>query len=207
MNRNREIHQIKKTLSPTCSRTTPLFSLYPPRGGGGACNTISSLWPAAQRAKAANKRHYCTASIFNREDGSFLKADQINKRLPGFISVKTLLSLCSENFKSEITNSFVRMLVGISEALWGLKYAFRSSDNFINSFVKRQKIRRELLFKQAVELVERKEHLTPEGLQKIVSIRAALNKGLSEDLRAYPDVVPSMRPQVQNIIIPENAPY
>lgn len=208
------------------------------------------------------------------------------------------------------------MRVGISEALWGLKYAFRSSDNFINSFVKRQKMKifkqlrplhsntnklnpwfvtgftdgegcflinvrpksnrnsgygvelvfrlhlhsrdRALLgkirdffgvgrltavsenyaqywvgaledilvivnhfdnyplitqkwsdyqlFKQAVELVERKEHLTPEGLQKIVSIRAALNKGLSEDLRAaFPDVVPSIRPQVQNIIIPD--PY
>lgn len=62
------------------------------------------------------------------------------------------------------------------------------------------------LFKQAVELVVRKEHLTLEGLQKIVSIRAVLNKGLSEDLRAaFPDVVPSIRPQVQNRTIPD--PY
>lgn len=66
------------------------------------------------------------------------------------------------------------------------------------------------LFKQAgeptVELVERKEHLTPEGLQKIVSIRAVLNKGLSENLRGdFPDVLPSIRPQVQNRIIPD--PY
>ena len=62
------------------------------------------------------------------------------------------------------------------------------------------------LFKQAVELVVRKEHLTPEGLQKIVSIRAVLNKGLSEDLRAaFPGVVPSIRPQVQNRTIPD--PY
>lgn len=62
------------------------------------------------------------------------------------------------------------------------------------------------LFKQAVELVERKEHLTPEAgcLKKIVSIRAVLNKGLSEDLRAaFPDVVPSIRPKVQNIIVPD----
>jgi len=62
------------------------------------------------------------------------------------------------------------------------------------------------LFKQAVELVVRKEHLTLEGLKKIVSIRAVLNKGLSEDFKAaFPDVVPSRRPQVQNIIIPD--PY
>lgn len=62
------------------------------------------------------------------------------------------------------------------------------------------------LFKQAVELVIRKEHLTTEGLKKIVSIRAALNKGLSENLNTvFPDVVPSIRPQVQNITIPD--PY
>jgi len=66
-------------------------------------------------------------------------------------------------------------------------------------------VARTQLFKQAVELVERKEHLTPEGLKKkIVSIRAVLNKGLSEDLRAaFPDVVPSIRPKVQNIIVPD----
>jgi hypothetical protein len=38
------------------------------------------------------------------------------------------------------------------------------------------------LFKKAVDLVERKEHLTPEGLEKILSIKAVLNNGLSEDL-------------------------
>jgi hypothetical protein len=62
------------------------------------------------------------------------------------------------------------------------------------------------LFKQALELVVRKEHLTVEGFKKRVSIRAVLNKGLSEDLKtAFPDVVPSIRPQVLNIIIPD--PY
>ena len=60
------------------------------------------------------------------------------------------------------------------------------------------------LFKQAVELVERKEHLTSEGLEKIISIRAALNKGLSEDLRAaYSNLVPSIRPQLSELIIPD----
>jgi hypothetical protein len=49
-----------------------------------------------------------------------------------------------------------------------------------------------------------KEHLTVEGLQKIVSIKAVLNKGLSEDLKAaFPDIVPSRRPQASNIIIPD----
>ena len=36
-----------------------------------------------------------------------------------------------------------------------------------------------------------KEHLTPEGLIKIVAIKASMNIGLSEKLKvAFPDVVP-----------------
>ena len=36
------------------------------------------------------------------------------------------------------------------------------------------------LFKMVVEIMNRKEHLTNEGLQKIVNIRAIINKGLSD---------------------------
>jgi hypothetical protein len=37
------------------------------------------------------------------------------------------------------------------------------------------------LFKQASYLVSRKEHLTMEGLKKIVAIRASVNLGLSDE--------------------------
>ncbi len=57
-----------------------------------------------------------------------------------------------------------------------------------------------LLFKQgsfAPEIIKFNEHLTPEGLGKIVSIRASLNQGLTETLeKAFPDVVPVSRPIV-----------
>nr|YP_009722381.1 hypothetical protein [Morchella importuna]QGN66783.1 hypothetical protein [Morchella importuna] len=36
-----------------------------------------------------------------------------------------------------------------------------------------------LLFKQAFNLIQNKEHLTPEGLRKLVAIKASMNKGLS----------------------------
>lgn len=39
------------------------------------------------------------------------------------------------------------------------------------------------LFKQAVELIERGEHLTTEGLKKLVSIKASMNRGLSDKLK------------------------
>lgn len=53
------------------------------------------------------------------------------------------------------------------------------------------------LFKRALELMNRKEHLTMEGLMKILSIKASMNKGLSEDLqRVFPNVTPVPRPLV-----------
>jgi hypothetical protein len=45
----------------------------------------------------------------------------------------------------------------------------------------------------------RKEHLTNEGLQKLVAIKASLNLGLSDELKAaFPDIIPVQRPLVQN---------
>ena len=44
-----------------------------------------------------------------------------------------------------------------------------------------------------------KEHLTKDGLTKIVAIKASMNRGLSEELKlAFPDVVPVVRPLVEN---------
>ena len=58
------------------------------------------------------------------------------------------------------------------------------------------------LFKQAYLLLINKEHLTPEGLRKIIAIRASINNGLSEALKeAFPDIIPVMRPERNNISI------
>lgn len=55
------------------------------------------------------------------------------------------------------------------------------------------------LFKQALYLVSRKEHLTPEGLQKLVGIRASINLGLSASLKAaFPNVTPVERLEVKD---------
>jgi hypothetical protein len=58
------------------------------------------------------------------------------------------------------------------------------------------------LFKQAYLLLVNQEHLTPEGLRKVISIKASINKGLSEPLKeAFPDVIPAARPVRENISI------
>ena len=55
------------------------------------------------------------------------------------------------------------------------------------------------LFCKIIYIIKRGEHLTPEGLRKIVAIKAAMNKGLSEKLKlAFPSVVPVVRPLVEN---------
>ena len=54
-----------------------------------------------------------------------------------------------------------------------------------------------LLFKQVVMMMQRGEHLTIEGLQKIINIRASINKGLSPLLReAFPNNIAVVRPSL-----------
>jgi len=56
-----------------------------------------------------------------------------------------------------------------------------------------------LLFKMAIDLIDNNEHLSMEGLQKIVNIRASMNKGLSNELKvAFPKIIPIDRPSVLN---------
>jgi len=46
-----------------------------------------------------------------------------------------------------------------------------------------------LLFKEALQIYENKNHLNKQGLMKMVSIKASINKGLSDTLKeAFPDV-------------------
>lgn len=54
------------------------------------------------------------------------------------------------------------------------------------------------LLKQIVLMMDNKEHLTMQGLKKIVSIRASLNRGLTPLLKKYfPDIIPCKRPIVE----------
>ena len=58
------------------------------------------------------------------------------------------------------------------------------------------------LFKQAFLLIKSKHHLTEQGLNKIVAIKAQLNKGLSNELKsAFPNSVPVLRPVLNHQII------
>lgn len=65
-----------------------------------------------------------------------------------------------------------------------------------------QKLADYQLFKQAFELISNKEHLSTEGLKKLVAIKASMNQGLSDDLKAvFSDVVSAPRPVVVDQVI------
>lgn len=55
------------------------------------------------------------------------------------------------------------------------------------------------LFKQIVVMMHNKQHLTPEGLNKIISLKASLNKGLTSLLiKNFPNIKPGERPVISN---------
>jgi len=68
--------------------------------------------------------------------------------------------------------------------------------------LKTKKLADYILFKKAFNLILAKEHLTTEGLRKVVSIRASINKGLSDELKAaFPNTIPTPRPEVEESLI------
>jgi len=61
-----------------------------------------------------------------------------------------------------------------------------------------------LLFKEIVKLINKGEHLTLDGLIKIVSLKTSLNKGLSNELKVFPEVMAITRPKID---LPINIDY
>jgi hypothetical protein len=58
------------------------------------------------------------------------------------------------------------------------------------------------LFKLIFEIVKNKNHLTQDGLNKIISIKSSMNLGLGNELKlAFPDINPIIRPKVSNNLI------
>lgn len=66
-----------------------------------------------------------------------------------------------------------------------------------------QKLADYILFKEIVYMMKNKEHLTLDGLKKVLSIKASLNLGLSDDLNvSFPNIKPVLRPLVLDKDIP-----
>jgi hypothetical protein len=91
-------------------------------------------------------------------------------------------------------------------------WSVRNFDDIINTIIPHfdkyplltQKQADFLLFKEIALLMKNKEHLTPEGLSKIVAIKASMNLGLSNNLLInFLDIKPYIRPEINTIEIPD----
>ena len=52
-----------------------------------------------------------------------------------------------------------------------------------------------ILFNSIIDKIRKKEHLTMEGIKKIVSLKYYLNKGLPEKIKtSFPNIIPVSRP-------------
>ena len=81
------------------------------------------------------------------------------------------------------------------KSLKELELVFKHFHNYPLITKKRADLKLSLM---VMEIMIRKEHLSEDGLRKIVAIKAAMNLGLSEKLKvAFPDVVPVERPKIQ----------
>jgi predicted secreted acid phosphatase len=61
------------------------------------------------------------------------------------------------------------------------------------------------LFSKIIEIIKNKEHLTKEGLQKIVNLKTTLNLGISDNLmKDFPDTIINERDVYNNINIPDS---
>lgn len=119
-------------------------------------------------------------------------------------------------FKITVHNRDLKILEALQRT-WGVGKIYKHSDNasvyrvsslknlriIIAHFEKypliTQKLADYLLFKQSVDLIEKKAHLTLEGLFKLVSIKGSLNLGLSDKFKeSFPSIVRvAARPEVE----------
>ena len=71
-------------------------------------------------------------------------------------------------------------------------------EHFDNYPLSTQKYGDYLLFREAVKLMLRKEHLSKQGFEKILAIKASMNIGLSKKLQAaFPNINPVARPLIK----------
>lgn len=97
----------------------------------------------------------------------------------------------------QVGNLFLNSRGGISFRIQSPKDLAKIVDLLDLYPLRTQKFSDYVLFKEALNLILNKEHLTLSGLHKIVAIKAKMNLGLSESLQAaFPDVLPMSRPLV-----------
>ena len=151
---------------------------------------------------------------FTDAEGSFIVRIRKNPKAKTGWSVETKFSICihkKDRMVLELIKAFFGGVGSITYASKGtLHYRIASLHDLINVVLPHfdkyplntQKRADYILFKEIILLMINKEHLTIEGIQKIVNFRASINLGGTENLKeAFPNTVPVERPVIEDIAI------
>ena len=98
----------------------------------------------------------------------------------------------------QVGNIFINSKGGISFRIQSPKDLAKIVAHLDLYPLKTQKSSDYILFKEVLNLILNKEHLTISGLHKIVAIKASMNLGLSKSLQAaFQNIIPISRPVVK----------
>lgn len=185
----------------------------------------TSLVVLKKRVKIINKFHSQTRLLhtklnanwvtgFSDAEGSFITIIRKNPKLKTGWNIETKFQI-SLHEKDRAILEEIKLYFGGKGNIYkqgkdSIQYRISSLQDLINVIIPHfdkyplitQKLADYLLWKELVNLMEKKEHLTIEGVQKIINLKASVNKGLTDELKiAFPKTIPIQRPLVVNQII------
>ena len=177
-----------------------------------ACISTSSSHKPIPSYKNSYYLHPYYITGFVDGEGCFTTSIYKDSRMSTGWQVKPIFKISLHNMDRNILEAIQRTLgVGkiYKHGYNSLEYRVSSLKNIkviIDHFDKypliTQKLADYLLFKESVNLIEKKEHLTYTGLLKLVGIKSGLNRGLSEKFyESFSGIVPAERPVVKPIEI------
>jgi len=179
-------------------------------------STVTSRVANSQTDSCLLKPYFVTG--FTDAEGSFIVRIRKNPNTKTGWSVETKFSFCLHKKDRMVLDLIQSFFGGVGSITYASKdtlhYRIASLQDLIHVVLPHfdkyplnsQKRADYFLFKEIVLLIRNKEHLTIEGIQKIVNLRASINLGGSESLKeAFPNTVPVERPIVEDIAIDD--PY
>ena len=179
-------------------------------------STVTSGVANSQTGSYTLKPYFVTG--FTDGEGSFIVRIRKNPKAKAGWSVETVFSLGLHKKDRMVLDLIQSFFGGVGSITYASKdtlhYRIASLQDLIHVVLPHfdkyplnsQKRADYLLFKEIVLLIKNKEHLTIEGIQKIVNLRASINLGSSESLNeAFPNTVPVERPIIEDITLDD--PY
>lgn len=197
------LFSIKKRLTTVY---TPKFKMYSTTLVGASTLNYHSVAGGSDLSTENNILNPYYVTGFTDAEGSFLINIQSRSGLKLGYSVSLSFKLKLHSKDSELLERIFNFFnVGkiytrkdgyIEYIVNSMKDMEIIKNHFDNYPLITQKLSDYKIFKSAFELIKQKKHLTPEGFEEILSLKASFNNGLSEELKiVFPNIIYSFRPQ------------